>query len=102
MSAPAGAALPLLPDLLPAREVAALAAAAVSAAAVSAAAVGAGAGRLLRGGVDGGRHGRAVPVQDDLDRVGEAEVLAAQVVEGLEQPVGQEGEQVVAHVRHRR
>src|ERR1035437_4706837 len=55
----------------------------------------------LRGGVEAGRCGRAGPVEDDGDGVGEAEVLAAEVGEGHVEPVGHEGEQVLSHRRYR-
>src|ERR1039457_7532126 len=60
-----------------------------------------GVGHRLRAGVEAGRRGRAGPVEDDGDGVGEAEVLAAEVGEGHVEPVGQEGEQVLAHRRYR-
>src|ERR1035438_7099025 len=60
-----------------------------------------GVGHPLRGGVEGRRHSRAIPVENDRDGIGETKVLAAEVGKGHVEPVSQEVEQVIAHGRHR-
>src|SRR6266851_4307579 len=92
----------LLPELLPGLLRTAAALAAATAAPGTAAARSGGVGRLLRGGVEGGRHGRPGPVEYHRDGVGQAEVLAAEVGEGHQEPVGHEGEKVLPEGRDRR
>ena len=59
-------------------------------------------GRLLLGGVERGGRSRAVAIDGDRHRIGQAEVLAVEVGERHVQPVGHERQQVGPHCGHRR